>query len=125
MGRPKGPKKVHRYTVEFKIQAVRLSLHPEIQMQDVAHALDIHPFMLSKWKKDYRECRLKPVSAGLTSPELKSFKNANPLFTRQIGILYYTYSYSPLDNQSIVTTTLPRVCPPSTCSCALTMSARG
>jgi len=25
-----GPKKVHRYTVEFKIQAVRLSLHPEI-----------------------------------------------------------------------------------------------
>jgi len=55
MAAPVGPKKVHRYTVEFKIQAVRLSLHPEIQTQDVAHALDIHPFMLSKWKKDYRE----------------------------------------------------------------------
>ena len=55
MAAPVGPKKVHRYTVEFKIQAVRLSLHPEIQTQDVARALDIHPFMLSKWKKDYRE----------------------------------------------------------------------
>ena len=55
MAAPVGPKKVHRYTIEFKIQAVRLSLHPEIETQDVAHALDIHPFMLSKWKKDYRE----------------------------------------------------------------------
>ncbi len=55
MAAPIGPKKVHRYTVEFKIQAVRLSLHPDIQTQDVANALDIHPFMLSKWKKDYRE----------------------------------------------------------------------
>ena len=66
-----GPKKVHRYTVEFKIQAVRLSLHPEIQTQDVAHALDIHPFMLSKWKKDYREGKLKPAAeaAGLSLPK--------------------------------------------------------
>jgi transposase len=33
---------------EFKIQAVKLANHPEIQTQDVAHALDIHPFMLSQ-----------------------------------------------------------------------------
>jgi transposase len=64
MAAPNGPKKVHRYTVEFKIQAVRLSLHPDIQTQDVAKALDIHPFMLSKWKKDYREGRLKPAAAA-------------------------------------------------------------
>jgi transposase len=38
---------------------VRLSLHPEIPTQDVATALDIHPFMLSRWKKDWREGRLK------------------------------------------------------------------
>ena len=60
MARPIVAKKVHHYTNEFKIQAVRLALHPEIQTQDVAHALDIHPFMLSRWKKDYREGRLKP-----------------------------------------------------------------
>jgi len=70
MAAPIGPKKVHRYTVEFKIQAVRLSLHPDIQTQDVAKALDIHPFMLSKWKKDYREGKLKPAAAaaGLSLP---------------------------------------------------------
>ena len=72
MAAPIGPKKVHRYTVEFKVQAVRLSLHPEIQTQDVAHALDIHPFMLSKWKKDYREgkLKLKPAAAALRLPKV-------------------------------------------------------
>lgn len=71
MAAPIGPKKVHRYTVEFKLQAVRLSLHPDIQTQDVAKALDIHPFMLSKWKKDYRENKLKPAAAagGLSLPK--------------------------------------------------------
>jgi len=71
MAAPVGPKKVQRYTLEFKIQAVRLANHPEIQTQDVAHALDIHPFMLSKWKKDYREGRLKPAAeaAGLSLPK--------------------------------------------------------
>ena len=72
MAAPVGPKKVHRYTIEFKIQAVRLANHPEIQTQDVAHALDIHPFMLSKWKKDYREGRLKPTveEKGLDLPKV-------------------------------------------------------
>lgn len=71
MAAPVGPKKVDRYSLEFKIQAVRLASHPDIQTQDVAHALDIHPFMLSKWKKDYREGRLKPVAeaAGLSLPK--------------------------------------------------------
>jgi transposase len=62
MAAPVGPKKVNRYTVEFKIQAVKLSSHPEFQTQDVAKALDIHPFMLSKWKKDYRRCCACPGS---------------------------------------------------------------
>ena len=72
MAAPTGPKKVHRYTVEFKVQAVKLASHPDIQTQDVAKALDIHPFMLSKWKKDYREGRLKPAAAaaGLSLPKV-------------------------------------------------------
>ena len=85
MAAPIGPKKVHRYTIEFKIQAVRLSLHPEIQTQDVAHALDIHPFMLSKWKKDYREGKLTPAAEAAelslpmvlkapANPEVRSLK---------------------------------------------------
>ena len=54
MGRP-GPKKVHRYSVEFKLTAVKLSGMPGVQVQTVADALDIHPFMLSRWRKEARD----------------------------------------------------------------------
>ncbi len=55
MGRPIGPKKVHRYSVEFKLTAVKLSAMPGVQVQRVANALDIHPFMLSRWRKEARD----------------------------------------------------------------------
>ena len=58
MGRP-GPKKVHRYSVEFKLSAVKLSGMPGVQVQTVADALDIHPFMLSRWRKEARDGILK------------------------------------------------------------------
>jgi transposase len=56
----KALKEKHKqYTTDFKLTAVRLSTHPHIQTQDVALALGIHPFMLSRWKKEYREGKLK------------------------------------------------------------------
>lgn len=54
-----GPRTVRRYSDEFKRAAVRLSQEPGIQVQTVAHALAIHPFMLSKWRKDARDGRLR------------------------------------------------------------------
>jgi len=50
-----GLPKVHRYSMHFKATAVRLSELPDILIQDVAEALDIHPFMLSRWRKQARE----------------------------------------------------------------------
>lgn len=47
-----GPKKVRRYSLEFKLKAVKLSQLAGVQVQDVAEALEIHPFMLSKWRKE-------------------------------------------------------------------------
>jgi transposase-like protein len=55
-----GPKKMQRYSLEFKRTAVQLSQRPGMQVQVVAEALDIHPFMLSPWRKEFREGRLKP-----------------------------------------------------------------
>src|SRR5215813_3044174 len=55
MGRPIGPKKVHRYSVEFKLTAVKLSRMPGVAVQTVAEALDIHPIMLSRWRKEVRD----------------------------------------------------------------------
>ena len=57
MARP-GPRSVRKYSDEFKLTAVRLSQQPGIQVRTVAAALAIHPFMLSKWRKDARDGRL-------------------------------------------------------------------
>jgi transposase len=58
MGKP-GLKKVHRYSVEFKVTAVKLSHMTGVEVQTVAEALDIHPFMLSRWRKEVRDGVLK------------------------------------------------------------------
>ena len=59
MARNLGLRKVHRYTAEFKMKAVKLSSLRGVLIQDVAEALDIHPFMLSRWRKEVREGRLR------------------------------------------------------------------
>lgn len=43
------------YNYQFKHTAVSVSNHPDIQTQSVAEALNIHPFMLSRWKKELRD----------------------------------------------------------------------
>lgn len=58
-----------RYTESFKAEAVRLASLPGILVQDVAHSLDIHPFMLSRWKKQSRE-GLIMANPPSTQPEL-------------------------------------------------------
>ena len=59
----------HRnYSAEFKIQAVKLALNPELKTKDVAESLDIHPFMLSRWKKQYLEGKIKVVK---NTPRIK------------------------------------------------------
>lgn len=57
MARP-GPRSVRKYSDEFKLTAVQLSQQPGIQVRTVAAALAIHPFMLSRWRKDVRDGRL-------------------------------------------------------------------
>ena|SRR5690242_6078880 len=54
-----GPRKLHKYSDEFKLTAVRLSQQSGIQVQTVTAALEIHPFMLSKWRKDVKDGRLR------------------------------------------------------------------
>ena len=59
MARAKQLPRVHRYSLEFKLSAVRLSKLSGVQVQQVAEALDIHPFMLSRWRKQMREGALR------------------------------------------------------------------
>ena len=59
-----------RYTTDFKLTAIRLAQHPNVQTQDVAAALGIHPFMLSRWKKEHKEGVFKgPVHESIKGME--------------------------------------------------------
>ncbi|MSO83520.1 MAG: hypothetical protein EXQ53_09545 [Acidobacteria bacterium] len=55
MPRRIGPVKVRQYSLEFKLKAVKLSQLKGVEVQAVADALEIHPFMLSRWRKEARD----------------------------------------------------------------------
>ena len=72
-----GPRKVYKYEDEFKATAVRLTQLEGVQVQDVAEALDIHPFMLSRWRKEAREGLIVTKKIKLdtdTAAELKELR---------------------------------------------------
>ncbi len=58
MPRDNNPRKTWRYTNEFKVKAVQLSYLDGVQIKKVAETLDIHPFMLSRWRKEYRDGKI-------------------------------------------------------------------
>ena len=80
MARPKVSKRIGNYGNDFKVKAVRLTFMEGTQVQDVAEALDIHPFMLSRWRKEYREGkivadrRVKRVIDVELQSKIKEFK---------------------------------------------------
>ena len=47
--------KYNYYDDRFKATAVELGALPGVHAKDVAEVLDIHPIMLYRWKKEYRE----------------------------------------------------------------------
>ncbi len=70
------------YTDEFKAHAVRLTQHPSIMIKDVASALDIHPFMLSRWRKEYREGKIvadKRKDSGIVGKKASEIREIRKL----------------------------------------------
>jgi len=78
MARP-GPRKVREYSREFKLTAVRLSQQPGLQVRAVAAALDIHPFMLSKWRKDVRDGALRGPGRALRLVPVREIRRLQEL----------------------------------------------
>ena len=75
-----GPKKVQQYSRAFKLAAVRLSQQAGVAVQAVAAALDIHPFMLSKWRKQVREGVLRgPRTGALRLPPVREIRRLQAL----------------------------------------------
>ena len=48
-----------RYTLAYKLQAVKLANHPDVMSKDVAESLGIHPVMLYRWQMEHRRGELK------------------------------------------------------------------
>ena len=91
-----GPRKVQRYSLEFKLKAVTLSQLKGVEVQAVADALDLHPFMLSRWRKEARDGVLRgrvSVPAVVKAPparEMKRFqalKRAHALLQEEHALL--------------------------------------
>ena len=72
-----GPRTTNKYSDRFKATAVRLSQLRGVSVQEVAQSLYIHPFMLSRWRKQAREGQI--VTKGVevnkaTAAELKELR---------------------------------------------------
>nr|WP_163502616.1 IS3 family transposase [Halomonas socia] len=64
-------KKTQRYSTEFKVKAVEWSHQAHRSVKGVAEALDIHPFMLSRWRKEYREGQFSMKRVKKAPPDAK------------------------------------------------------
>lgn len=72
-----GPRSTYKYTDKFKATAVKLSQLPGVRSKDVAESLCIHPFMLSRWRKEMREGLIVSKRTDLdleTAAELKRLR---------------------------------------------------
>lgn len=58
------------YRYHFKQAAVLVAIHPAVATKAVAEALNIHPYMLLRWKKQMRECVLREDTKKMTNKEL-------------------------------------------------------
>jgi len=101
VGRP-GLRKVHRYSVDFKLTAVKLSHMPGVEVQTVAKALDIHPFMLSRWRKEVRDGVLKGRARRVAVPsrsareikQLQALRREHALLTAEHELLKKAIRFS-------------------------------
>ncbi|MDR9466776.1 transposase [Marinospirillum sp.] len=102
MPRYNNPKKTRQYSFEFKRKAVEMSQEPGVQVQEVAQRLGIHPFMLSRWRKEYREGLYplrsppkgkslkktrKPAKPDSDNAELKKLRKENSRLKLEVDLL--------------------------------------
>ncbi|MEZ5595226.1 MAG: transposase [Pseudomonadales bacterium] len=84
MPRP-GPRTTYKYTEVFKATAVRLSHIPGVHVGEVAESLAIHPFMLSRWRKEAREGKIMTRKVDLdreVTAELKELRKVKKAYER-------------------------------------------
>ncbi len=64
-----------RYTLEFKLQSVKLAYHPNVNAKNIAESLGIHPFMFYRWRMEFKRRALKenkPMKSAKPSPKRRA-----------------------------------------------------
>ena len=80
-----GPRTTYKYSDDFKATAVKLSDIPGVAIKDVAESLYIHPFMLSRWRKEAREGRIMTKGVEINkevAAELKALRRMKKDYER-------------------------------------------
>lgn len=108
-----GPRKVRQYSLEFKLKAVKLSQLKGVEVQAVADALEIHPFMLSRWRKEARDGMLRgrvSVPKAVKAPSARAMKRfqalqrAHALLQEEHALLktliQFTFARKPTSSRS-------------------------
>ena len=75
----------YKYSERFKATAVRLSQLRGVSVQDVAESLYIHPFMLSRWRKQAREGKIMTKGVQIdrdVAAELKELRQVKRDYER-------------------------------------------
>lgn len=107
------PRKTWRYGDDFKAMAVELSYKDDVQVQEVAEGLGIHPFMLSRWRKEYREGKIrsdgrrrahlmkkKDIPAAAELKEMARLKRENDRLKKENDLLKKWQRYLADQHQS-------------------------
>jgi len=126
MGKP-GPRKLYKYPDQFKAQAVSLSELPGVAVQDVAQSLAIHPFMLSRWRKQVRDGEIvakgKGLDAGVAAElkELRKLKRAHERLKMEHAILKKWVAWKAEQKQNASSSSTPTDKPSRSACCADSM----
>ena len=89
-----GPRKTRKYSEAFKLTAVRMTQRPGMQVKTVAAGLDLHPFMLSRWRKEVRDGvirgrlpRRAPSGPSRELAQLQALERAHALLQEEHDLL--------------------------------------
>lgn len=78
-----------RYTLAFKLQAIKLADHPNVTAIDIAESLGIHPVMLYRWRMEKKNGTLRQNKQmkKKTPPPQKAKKSPDPMVEKDAELL--------------------------------------
>ena len=99
-----GPRKTRKYGEAFKRTAVRMTQLPVMQVKTVAAGLDLHPFMLSRWRKEVRDGvirgrlpRRAPSGPSRELAQLQALERAHALLQEEHDLPKRPYGSVPFE----------------------------